>query len=300
MAVSQITLSAMKALMHLKKQGHSKLAEKLFGAITTGKPLSLTSKERVAFLPVRGELTGTKGLVNPIQNFKNFQLRNELGFHPFGGNLIRKSGEFKGAGQGAYHRSIYGSQKKVPMSDVDLRDPFSHAGDQVIHNTLDDFIPAFKDYMKTKRGKQSAFKLYRTPAGLRLFDVSKIGRNEKPLVYQEVWNAIGGDPRYRDMALRSGSYAARLHPKIRKHNIWNLKGNVRTGKFAKENPGDFVAQQKIPGSIIKGPDAIIDPRSLSEVKAYHDGLVKLVLQNKLKTGNISLDGLLKYIDMTTL
>ena len=288
-----------KALMHLKKHGHSKLAEKIWTAITTGKTANFTGPERRAYLTVRGELEGTKAFTNPLLKFKGgFQLRKELGFQPFVGKIKRKTGRHKGKGSGAFSRGFYGQQRKVPISDIDFDDPTSHAKDQVIHNTLKDFIPALKDFMKTKRGKQSAFKIYRTPGGLRIFDVSKVSRREKPVVYDEVWQAIGGDPRFTHQATGTGLYAARLHPKPgRDHNIWRKKGNIRTGKFAKENPGDFVAKQRIPGSIIKGPDAIIDPRSLKEVKSYHDNLIEIILQNKLRTGNISLDGLLKYINM---
>lgn len=291
-----------KVLMHLKKQGHKSLADKLKLAIKTGKPAHLTGDERRAYYTIRGEIEGTKALNNPISKLTGgFELRRELGMQPFQGNIIRKTGEYKGLGSGVFSRGVYGQQKRVPISDVDFHDPTSHAKDQVLFKTLKDFTPALKDFMKTKRGKQSALKIYRTPAGLRIFDVSKVSRGEKPMVYDEVWQALGGDPRFTGQAIRSGQYATRLHPKPgRKTNIWNLEGNVQTGKFAKQNPGDFVAQQRIPGSIIKGPDAIIDPKSLSEVQRYHDGLVKLVLQNKLKTGNISLSGLLKYIDMTTL
>lgn len=291
------------ALMLLKERGHSKLANKIYKAITIGKTANLTSAERKAFLPFRGTLTGTKPLKNPIIQAadSDFTLRKEMGFQPFAGNILRKTGPYKGKGHGAYGRGLYGEQKKVPITDIDLYDPSSHAADQVVFKTLKDFTPAMRDFMKTKRGKQSAFKIYRTPAGLRVFDVSKVSRRERPLVYDEVWQALGADPRYTNMAISKGAYATRLHPKQgRRSNIWGLPGNVRTGKFSKENPGDFVAKQKYPGAILKGPDAIIDPKSLREVDLYHDNFIKVILHNKLQRGNISLDGLLKYINMTTL
>ena len=72
-----------KALMHLKKHGHSKLAEKIWTAITTGKTANFTGPERRAYLTVRGELEGTKAFTNPLLKFKGgFQLRKELGFQP--------------------------------------------------------------------------------------------------------------------------------------------------------------------------------------------------------------------------
>ena len=272
-----ITIGALKALEHLAKMGHTPLATKIFKALTTGKTAHFKNKKELdAFYAVKGNLTGPKVYKDNI-----------IGFGDDGNVgrflLEREAGLGAGSKYGSYGRNYYGLQKNVPITDVDLLDPTSHKKEQVIFNTLAEFTPALKDFMKTKRGKQTAFKIYRTPAGMRLFDVSKISRKEKTDYYGEVWDALGVDPYFQSGALKSGTYNTRLHPKPgRKTNVWNLPGNVTTGKFAKENPGDFVAKQKTPGSIIKGPDAVVDPRSLAEVNLYHDMLIRGILERKAK------------------
>jgi len=278
-----ITLPAIRALNHLVKIGHKSLAKRMHASLVTGRPTYFKDKnEYNAFNIVRGSLSGPKVFkTNKINFGDEFTLRREAGL-----------------GVNAYGRSIYGQQKNVPVVDIDLKDPTSHAADQIIFNTLSDFTPALKNFMKTKRGKQSAFKIYRTPAGMRLFDVSKISRKDRPDYYEEVFDALGADPYYAGGAKSSFAYNTRLHPKAgRKTNIWNLPGNVRTGKFAKENPGDFVAKQKKPGAILKGPDADIDPRSVAEVNLYHDMLIRGILDrvNKREGRVPGLEGLMALI-----
>lgn len=277
-----------KIIRTLIDNGQPVIAKKILSAIKTGKPVKFTKKEENVFTVFRAHLTGSKVFKNPITKLSDdFAIKREMGVNR---DMY---------GQQHYGRSIYGQQKNVPITDIDFKDPFSHAKDQVVFDTLTDFVPALKSYMKTPRGKQSAFKIYRTPAGLRLFDVSKLSKKEPVGYYGEVWDAIGADPRFVNMANITGKYATRLHPKVgRKHNIWHLKGNVRTGEFSKKNPGDFVAKQKIPGSIIKGPDAIVDPQSLKEVQSYHDMIIRQILMNKNKTGITSMSGLFDMLPKT--
>tara|TARA_R110002020_G_scaffold237431_3_gene449756 strand:+ start:9937 stop:10836 length:900 start_codon:yes stop_codon:yes gene_type:complete len=297
-----ITVAAIRALQHLVKMGHKPLAKKIHKALTTGETAHFKSwDERRAFDVVRKSLLDSKPFKNNKIIFPDGTIiRREGAYQPMFGKHKRGKGPNKDAGKGAYGRGLYTSQKKVPMTDVDLKDPFSHKKEQVIHETLSDFIPAMKDYMGTKRGKKSAFKVYRTAAGMRLFDVSKISRRDKPAYYEEVWDALGGDGSYRGFSIGRGDYSARIMPKPgRTKNIWGLPGNVKTGKFAKQNPGEFIAAQRKPGSIIKGVDADIDPRSLAEVNLYHDMLIRGILERKAKRkGRVpGLEGLMSLIAM---
>ena len=147
-----ITPAAIKALKHLVEIGHKPLAERIYKALTTGKTANFKNySERRAFDVVRSGLMDSKPFKDNKIIFPDGTIvRREGAYQPLFGKYKRKKGPYAGAGKGAYGRGLYLSQKRVPMTDVDLKDPFSHKKEQVIHETLSDFIPAMKDYMKSE------------------------------------------------------------------------------------------------------------------------------------------------------
>ena len=277
---------ASKLLLHLAKIGNPKLANKIAHSLRTGKVLDLTRKEQQAFNVIRHDF------VNKLETAKDLghgmSIRQGAFYNPKGGSK----------GGGAISRSYFGGHKNVPIADIDLKDPLSHAAEQVAHATLKDFQPALLDFMKTRAGQHSALKIYRTPAGMRIFDVGKKWRGTKPYVYEGALNELGSDPRYISHAIKSGRYNTRMFPKPgRDTNIWNLPGNrtKNTFNFASENPGDFVAKQASPNKVLMGSKAEIDPISWKE-SLFHDRVIKQVINRKQAKGVIKVNNLLDLVD----
>jgi hypothetical protein len=259
-------------LKHLASMGEYRFANKIASSIKTGKVLDMTPKERSVFNVVKMDLlksTKEQKLIQP-----GVMLRRELSFNPYGG--VKKGG--------AISRGYYSGSKNVPMIDIDLPDPRSHMGGQIMFKTKKEAMQNFSDFMKTKFGKKTAWKLYDTPAGIRMFDISKKSRKAAPSFYEGVSQELGGDPFYIKYSRGRGTYDARLFPKP-----------GRTG--------DYVARPLIPNEprkIILGPDATVSRKSWDEVRNVHDKYIENILNQRKRTGKISLGGLFDLINLTTI
>lgn len=257
-----MTGTAIKTLRYLIKMGFPGLAKKLEAAIKTGKVANLTKKESDIFSVVRHDLMKTSSEFRPMS--ADVALRRELFYNPTGGQL----------GGGSFGRGYFSAHKKVPMVDIDLPGP-SHSGMQVMFETKKDAMQNFLDFMKTKFGKKTAWKLYDTPAGIRMFDISKKSRGARPRFYEGVSQELGSDPYYIAFSRSKGTYDSRLMPKP-----------GRKGDFV-ARPINRIGQKKV----FKGEDATIDPMSWKEVRSAHDMLIQQILRNKRREGNVNLGGL---------
>jgi|TARA_R110002020_G_scaffold167214_2_gene355434 hypothetical protein len=186
---------------------------------------------------------------------KNVDLRRELYYNP----------HTQTAGTG-----YFGQFKKTPMIDMDVAGP-SHYAYNVGHKTKKDALRALSDFTKSRAGKKSLFKVYETPGGLRLFDLS---RRTSPRGYYQTGNspsmALGDDISYVNYNLKRGGFASRLSPK---------PGRV----------DDYVAKPL--GYAGRGK---AHPLNRLEVKRYHDRLIAQIVRNSTKD-KISIGGLFDMI-----
>lgn len=169
--------------------------------------------------------------------------------------------------------------KKTPMVDIDWEDPFSHNIRQVTFRgpkkqARKDALHNLLDYVRTD--KASKFRVYDTPAGMRIFNLSKRTRPNKAT--QAIDKALGGDQDYRNMAMWQQIFHSRLSPK---------PGRTPATGYPQ---GDFVA--RLLGDIGTGP---IHPKNLHEVKRYHDGLIQVILNQTEKYGYPTSGGLFDLI-----
>ena len=279
----------MKLLRHLAGLDHPKaepLAKKIFNTLKTGKITEFDTDERKLFNVIRGGGFGQK-LESVQQLTPDFAVRTGAYYYPGKGTK----------GGGFLSKSYFGAHKKLPITDIDFHDPLSHVGEQVVHPTLKDFAPALLSFMKTPGGQHSAFKIYRTPAGMRLMDVGKKWRGTQPYAYEGAMQDLGADAFYISGSVKSNRYNTRLFPKPgRKHNVWSEPGNITrdTRNFAKDNPGDFVAKQVKPNKVLMGSKAEVDPLSWKE-SLYHDRIIKNIVNRKKAKGIIKADNLLDLI-----
>ena len=260
-----------KILSYLGKLGHYRLGNKLLSAVRTGKALHLTSKERAAYDVIKNDFQRILAQETKTSFPKTNILRRE--FYD-----MRSGGKF---GEGAVGRSYYQRTRSTPMADIDFPGP-SHRPSQVIFKNKDEALGNLKEFLKSKTGSKHAFKVYETPAGLRLIDVSKHARGMPIKKYKKIHKATGTDPDYTDYAKQKAKdfgltvYDARLNPKPGRE-------------------GDFVARLIGKG---KGSRAELDKLSLRETTSIHDDLIKRILLGRQKTGNVDLGGLFGMTDLS--
>ena len=267
-------------IQHLAKMGQPKLANKILKAIKDGSTANLKASELSAFNVIRHELMKTYRKNAGIVKSKgphDVQLRRELKYSPPHNSLTGK--RLTPGGGGALSRAYYTSSKNVPMIDIDLPSPW-HTSRQIIFNSRGEALGNLKEFLKSSAGKNTAFKAYDTPGGVRLFDISRKGRGISPKDYKKRAEALGNDPAYLEYSIPRGRWDARIMPKP------GRKGDY----IAKPLKGDY-------RKIIKGADADISKRSYDEVTNIHDALMLRILHNKLKSGNISLGGMLDYVNL---
>ena len=274
---------ATRLLKNLANSGHKQLANKLWAALKVGKPINLKPDERKAFELISDALTG-----------RSSEIATSVGK----GVKVRR-GAFYNKRKGTFGPSVFSEHKNTPIIDIDLNDPLSHYASQVTHHTLKDFKPALMDFLKMPGGQHSALKIYRTPAGMRIFDVSKKHRGIRPEVYEGAMRDLGADGAFIRHSKVTDSYNARLFPKPgRTHNIWGLPGNKSNVGPLKDwdikNPGDFVAKQVNPGYILKGKKAIVDEQSLAET-VFHDKVIQQIINRKNAKGVIKVNNLLDLV-----
>lgn len=282
----------------LLRKSNPQLADKLWKSLTTGKPVSLNIDEQNAFRPIVRAVTGRKSEVQTSLGHGLGVRRGAYYHNPPSDNPLLRKGDFS--------RSVFSEHKQMPIVDVDFLDPLSHKPAQVIHHTYKEFQPALLDFIKSPAGKNSALKVLRTPAGMRIMDVSKFNRGIKPLAYSKKMKDLGVDPFFDTMAKWQGTYNARLMPKPgRKHNIWGLPGNNTVDGPLKDwylkNPGDFVAKQVNESvkpiknfNVMMGKNAEIDPMSWRE-SLIHDRIIKQVVNRQNAKGIIQVDNLLDLV-----
>jgi hypothetical protein len=267
--------NAVIALRHLAKMGNYKLANKIYDAIKTGKTVHLTAKDRKAWNVVRHDVT------------KN--LREEFRTPFPKTNILRREFYDMGRGgphkQGSLRRAYYQRSRSTPMVDIDFEDVISHNPSQVIwtgKTAKSDAIQKVRDFLKTKAGKKHAYKIYQTGAGLRLIDVSKHGRGMSIKKYKKIMDELGGDPSYRESALRKRKdygltlYDARLSPK----------------------PGRPLKGDLTPIGNIRGSAADLSRTSVDETHLMHDNLINTILQTHDRKGIVRLPGILGKVDFS--
>jgi|TARA_R100000808_G_C2132401_1_gene141347 hypothetical protein len=260
----------LKVIRHLKDMNAQPIVNKIFRAMSRREPVSLTKKEQEIFNVVRHDLLKSTKLDRDIPKkfgVEDMKLRRELFYNP------RES---------ALSPGYFTSSRRTPMVDIDLPSA-SHQASQVMVQNPKEFMQLARDYMKTKAGKKSALKLYETPAGIRVFDISKAHRGTKPYTYEGVANELGGDPFYINFSKIKGTYDARVFPK--------------PGRS-----GDFVARpmgSSAPNKVWMGPDAEISRRGWNEM-LVHDALIRAIMHNTTKNKKISVGGLLDLTDLSSL
>ena len=280
-----------KVMRHLNSMSEYSMSTKIFKAHTQGKIVKLTPRERNIYNIVRADI---QGLTEISLLAHGARLRKELMYNPKG--FIKrpksKSGpltsEERAQSGGALGRSYFSEQKRVPMTDIDF-DSMSHMPGQVMFKNKQEAYDNLRDFLKTQHGRKHAFQVMDTPAGLRIFDVSRRSRGTQPMGYGDVWAELGNDPAYTMWSLgRKSGYSARLMPK--------------PGR-----PGDFVAQphptinrkrRKISLSgFMKGKDATISRRSLKEIEDIHNAPIRFLLESLKREGKYPQQGLFSLTDL---
>ena len=285
-----------KVVKMLTDDGNYKLANKLFKSIISGKPVKLLPEEGKIMNSLRGTEKDFAKIGDMISG-RPVEISRSMGQ----GVHVRKGAYWNKRNPQDFGRSVFTEHTNMPIMDVDFKDPLSHHISQVTHHTLKDFKPALLDFMKTPGGKNAAFKMYRTPGGMRVMEVGKKHRGKRPVEFEGAMQEIGGDPYFARHAKAFDSYNARAMPKPgRDHNIWGLPGNstTRLPDWHLKNPGDFIAKQVNESvkpikdfNVIMGKNAEIDPRSWNE-SLFHDALIKQVIDRSRSKGIVQADNLL--------
>ena len=260
-------------IMKLGKMGHPRLANKILSAITRGSTADLKASELNAFNVVRHDLFKSYKKVVPqgrIRGPHDVDLRRELFYSPAGGT----------GGGGALSRGYFSSGKNVPMIDIDLPSGAWHSARQIGFKSRAEALRNLNEFLNTSSGKKTAFKVYDTPGGIRMFDVSRKSRGSGPRDYKKKSKELGGDDDYIDISMKKGRYDARLMPKPGREGDY----------IAKPLLGDY-------RKVIKGADSDISRKSYDEITNIHDAFVMRILRNKLKTDNITLGGMLDYVKL---
>lgn len=280
----------------LANEGHYKLGNKLLSSIKTGKPVKLLPEEGKIMSALRGT-DNDFGRFGDMISGRPVEISQSMGK----GVYVRKGAYWNKRNPQDFGRSVFTEHTNMPIMDVDFNDPLSHHISQVTHHTLKDFKPALLDFMKTPGGKNAAFKMYRTPGGMRLIDVGKKHRSKRPMEFEGAMQEIGGDPYFAQHSKVFDSYNARVMPKPgRVHNIWGLPGNssTRLPDWHLKNPGDFIAKQVNESvkpiknfNVIMGKNAEIDPVSWNE-SLFHDSLIKQIIDRSRSKGVVQADNLL--------
>jgi hypothetical protein len=259
------------ALKHLASMGEFKLANKLIKSVKSGKTIQLTNKELKSFEVVKRDFMAGLKESSPGMR-KGTSLRREYFHSP-------RSGEGGHAGRAYFSRT-----ENTPMVDIDLPDFLSHGG-AYNFKTKKDALKNLKEFMKTRLGSRTAWKMYDTPAGIRMFDVSKGSRGAKPDIFGDVGHALGGDKVYIRASKGKKAYDMRIMPKP-----------GRKGDFIAKKMTDIRTKGAKPGYVI-GRRADVDPKSLREINEIHDILIRLILANQKMTGQVDLPGLLKFTNL---
>jgi hypothetical protein len=273
---------AIKIAMKIAEKGQYKLSRKFLSAIVDGKPFTPSTKEfnildKLGVSRLFYKINNTATISPTREISPGIQLREELIWN-------RKAGKHGSIGKFFVHDT-----KKVPIVDIDFPDKLgSHDASQIIFPNKREALKNLKSFMERDRfGRESAFKVYDTPAGMRLFDVTKSRRGTPSLEYGGVMQQLGADDHFINWSRARGAYSARISPK--------------PGR-----PGDFISKPAFPnhqmgGTVLAGPDAgrNISQRSIQEIQRYHDSFIIDLLEKQLKgrTDKITLPGLFRYIQL---
>jgi hypothetical protein len=233
-----------------------KIAQKVIYKVKTGDIKEAQQGANIlkrAFNKGTGKLKRLTTQQKPLS--KNVDLRRELYYNP----------HTQTAGTG-----YFGQFRKTPMIDIDVAGPHHYAYN-IGFPTKKDALRNLADFTKSKAGKDSLFKVYETPGGIRLFDLSK---RATPRSYyqtgQSPSKALGDDIGYVNYNLRRGGFASRLSPKPGRE-------------------GDYVARFR--GYAGKGK---AHPLNRAEVNKYHYYLIRRIVNNSSKD-KISIGGLFDMI-----
>jgi hypothetical protein len=277
--IKQLTRLAANALKNpeTRKLGQQ-LAHEISGTRTRNKAIITASKitranPRIGIfrdqLPLTSKETHAKVFWDTVRRKEMEQIK-----YPTKNITVRKGIMYNKKTEKA-NPIYFTGMKKTPMVDIDWEDPFSHHISQVVfkgpkQKARKEALNNLLDYVKADKG--SKFRVYDTPAGMRIFNLSRRTRPDK--VTHAIDKALGGDIRYRDMARGQGVFHSRLSPK---------PGRTPETGYPQ---GDFVA--RLLGDVGSGP---IHPQNLLEVRKYHDDLIRVILNQTEKYGYPTSGGL---------
>jgi hypothetical protein len=165
-------------------------------------------------------------------------------------------------------KGYFGDFKKTPMIDIDLPKG-AHFARNIVHESKDKALKNLFSYLKTPEGKKSLFATYDTPGGIRMWDLSR-RMSPKKFYKTGISKRLGDDPSYGMYNMRRGGFGTRLSPKPGRQ-------------------GDYVAR-----FVDYFGEGKAIPRNVTEVKKYHDDLIKKVVESSTKE-NINIGGLFDLI-----
>ena len=233
------------------------IANRLIRTLKTGEPLNvpMVGQGKVSQFALRN----IRDNVSDVTNLgKGNTLRQELMINPWDEGVAR---------------GYYLGLKNTPMIDIDLPiGSLAHNPQQMLHGfrNKSDFMKHFERFLISDKGKSHKFRLYDTPGGVRLWDMSK---RMEPQDYLStgVSKHLGQDRFYTSNLLSTGNYSARLSPK---------PGRV----------DDFVARfDDVYGY---GPTNLDNQ---FEVLAHHDDMINFILDKLARGDHSGLGGLFQFL-----
>ncbi len=236
---------------------------------TTNTAFKILKKEpNLRFLPDALRIPGKSDKMTLIKNMRTGTLEQ---FKPLNKNVGLRKGFLYSPSYDKASNAYFLSLKKTPMVDIDLPSALRHSKAQIVFDSQRQAIKNLIDYAKFD--KNSLFRIYKTPAGLRIFNIGKRTRPSKTT--HAIDKALGGDYSYRRGVLERGTFDARLSPKP-------------------GFPDDYGARYL--GTIGQSP---ANPQNLMEVTKYHDGLIRHIINETNKYGYPTSGGLfslMKFIN----
>lgn len=236
---------------------------------TTDTAFKILKKEpNLRFLPEALRIPGKSDKMTLIKNMRSGSLEQ---FKPITKNVGFRKGFLYSPSYDKASNAYFLSLKRTPMIDIDLPNALRHSKAQITFDSQKEAIKNLIDYARLD--KKSLFRVYKTPAGLRIFNTGKRTRPSKST--HTIDKALGGDYSYRRGVMERGTFDARLSPK----------------------PGftnDFGARYL--GTIGQGS---ANPQNLMEITKYHDGLIRHLIRETNKFGHPTSNGLfslMKFIN----
>ena len=256
-----------------KTKGVRTLGKQLLKELAPGgnkqKAIGIASK-----ITVKVEKMGLAGPIKRAKWWKNITGgRNERIVNLEGGNQLRK-GIFHMDATAQSSPSYWAKLGKVPIIDIDFDDGLSHAKSQISFgggSIRDQKTRALNHLWRLyKNSPHEKFRVDRTHAGLRIFNLARRQRPDKHT--RAIDKALGGDKYYRRGTIRDKGFNTRLF--------------VKPGRDEKQ-----VAETI--DMIGKG---VTNPKNIRDIKRYHDDLIRLIAQATKEKGYANMNGLFQFLD----